>query len=182
MSRPDELADAAVTVLAANGLKGLTHRAVDAQAGLPQGSTSNCFRTRAELVAAVVRRLEHLDRESLTLIGPPDTSSLSAFTSDLARRTLAMSQPPHDRSMRARLGLISSRVDLRVPHTRFLRLLEEALELLGIADAPAAARMVSDQLEGALVHSVTARPIDADELAGALLRLLAPDVPQASRR
>jgi len=44
-------------VLAAEGARGLTHRAVDAQAGEPPGTTSRCFRTRAALLEAVVERV-----------------------------------------------------------------------------------------------------------------------------
>jgi DNA-binding transcriptional regulator YbjK len=55
------LADAAIRVLATVGLRGLTHRAVDAQAGLPQGSTSFYFRTRQALLAATLDRLAELD-------------------------------------------------------------------------------------------------------------------------
>jgi DNA-binding transcriptional regulator YbjK len=51
------LADAAIEVVAANGMRGLTHRAVDARAGVPQGSTSAYFRTRKALVEGLVQRL-----------------------------------------------------------------------------------------------------------------------------
>lgn len=54
--------DAAIRVLGTGGTRQLTHRAVDAEAGLPQGSTSNHFRTRDALVAAVLGRL--LERET----------------------------------------------------------------------------------------------------------------------
>jgi len=54
--------DAAIGVLGTAGPRGLTHRAVDAAAGLPQGSTSNHFRTRDALVDGVVDRL--LEREA----------------------------------------------------------------------------------------------------------------------
>lgn len=53
--------DAALDVVGERGLRALTHRAVDGAAGLPAGSTSNVFRTRAELVAALLDRL--LERE-----------------------------------------------------------------------------------------------------------------------
>ncbi|MCE6997806.1 TetR/AcrR family transcriptional regulator [Saccharothrix sp. S26] len=55
------LADAAIHVVATKGMRGLTHRAVDAQAGVPTGSTSAYFRTRKALVEAVVQRLADLD-------------------------------------------------------------------------------------------------------------------------
>ncbi len=46
-SRADLVADAALALLAERGMCGLTHRAVDEAAGLPQGSTSNVARTSA---------------------------------------------------------------------------------------------------------------------------------------
>ena len=55
------LADAAIHVVATKGMRGLTHRAVDAQAGVPTGSTSAYFRTRKALVEGVVQRLADLD-------------------------------------------------------------------------------------------------------------------------
>lgn len=55
------IADAAITVLGTGGPRRLTHRAVDGQAGLPEGSTSNRFRTRGALIDAVLRRT--LERE-----------------------------------------------------------------------------------------------------------------------
>lgn len=47
-------------------MRGLTHRAVDEAAGLPQGSTSNHARTRLALLEAAVRRLA--EREAFVLI------------------------------------------------------------------------------------------------------------------
>ncbi|QQQ80344.1 TetR/AcrR family transcriptional regulator [Saccharothrix sp. 6-C] len=55
------LADAAIHVVATRGMRGLTHRAVDAQAGVPTGSTSAYFRTRKALVEGVVQRLADLE-------------------------------------------------------------------------------------------------------------------------
>ncbi|MEU5208388.1 TetR/AcrR family transcriptional regulator [Streptomyces sp. NPDC020742] len=64
-SRLQLIADAALRLLAERGMRGLTHRAVDEAAGLPQGSTSNLARTRAALLAAAVRRLA--EREAAAL-------------------------------------------------------------------------------------------------------------------
>ncbi|MBU6337217.1 MAG: TetR family transcriptional regulator [Acidobacteria bacterium] len=55
------VADAAIAVLAAQGSRGLTHRAVDQAAGIPEGSTSNLYRTRDALLDAVLER--HVERE-----------------------------------------------------------------------------------------------------------------------
>jgi DNA-binding transcriptional regulator YbjK len=55
--RRDRLADAAIEILASEGSRGLTHRAVDAQADQPPGTTSRYFRTRDALLRGVVERI-----------------------------------------------------------------------------------------------------------------------------
>ncbi|MFE6273813.1 TetR/AcrR family transcriptional regulator [Streptomyces goshikiensis] len=62
------LADAALGVLADEGVRGLTHRAVDRRAAMPPGTTSAYFRTRAALLTALVTRLVHLDQGELHLM------------------------------------------------------------------------------------------------------------------
>ncbi|NED87975.1 TetR family transcriptional regulator [Streptomyces sp. SID11233] len=64
-ARADLITDAALDLLAERGMRGLTHRAVDERAGLPQGSTSNYARTRQSLLEAAVRRLA--EREARVL-------------------------------------------------------------------------------------------------------------------
>lgn len=56
-ARRRELADAGLRVLAGAGARGLTHRAVDAEAGVPAGTTSNYFRSRDALIAGLVERI-----------------------------------------------------------------------------------------------------------------------------
>lgn len=51
------LLDAALAVTAAHGLRGLTHRAVDREAGLPEGTCSAYFRTRQALQTALATRV-----------------------------------------------------------------------------------------------------------------------------
>ena len=60
--RRTEILDAALRVLAEHGMRGLTHRAVDAAAGIAPGSTSYYFRSRSALVTGCVDRLLELDR------------------------------------------------------------------------------------------------------------------------
>ncbi|PZG08908.1 TetR family transcriptional regulator [Micromonospora craterilacus] len=72
------LADAAIALLAESGMRGLTHRAVEARAGMPPGTTSAYLRTRQALIEAVVQRLADLDRADLggheLPAGPPPTT------------------------------------------------------------------------------------------------------------
>lgn len=60
------LLDAALELVGTQGMRGLTHRAVDAAAGLPPGSTSNHFRTREALVLGIVERFIVREREMVT--------------------------------------------------------------------------------------------------------------------
>jgi len=59
--RARQVGDAAITVLAHDGARGLTHRAVDQAAGLPPGTTSNYARTRAALLTLTLVRIAELD-------------------------------------------------------------------------------------------------------------------------
>ncbi|WP_246159292.1 TetR/AcrR family transcriptional regulator [Catellatospora sichuanensis] len=65
VSRYTVITDAAIALVAEQGMRGLTHRAVDARAGLPTGTTSAYYRTRKALIEALVQRLADLDRADL---------------------------------------------------------------------------------------------------------------------
>jgi DNA-binding transcriptional regulator YbjK len=69
--RAELIADTALALLAERGMRGLTHRAVDEAAGLPQGSTSNHARTRQALLEAAVRRLAEREAAVLTVTEMP---------------------------------------------------------------------------------------------------------------
>ncbi|MFT3832105.1 MAG: TetR family transcriptional regulator [Micropruina sp.] len=70
--RPQLLADAAIALIARNGIRALTHRAVDAEAGVPSGTASYHFRTRRELLRGVLVRIADVNADRLAeLPGPP---------------------------------------------------------------------------------------------------------------
>ncbi|WP_405895383.1 TetR family transcriptional regulator [Streptomyces sp. NBC_00104] len=85
------LLDAAVGVLAREGARGLTFRAVDAEAGVPVGTASNYFADRDALLHQIDARL----KERLTpdpavieelLASPKDRTLVMAFMRDLLAR------------------------------------------------------------------------------------------------
>jgi AcrR family transcriptional regulator len=60
------LTDAAIDLLASSGVHGLTHLAVENEAGLPRGTASNYFRSREALLVAAAERiveLHHVDMD-----------------------------------------------------------------------------------------------------------------------
>ncbi len=79
--RKDLITDAAIELVAASGMRGLTHRAVDRQAGLPEGSTSAYFRTRKALVEGFVERLAVQEQREIVL-DPDDVAGSIAKTID----------------------------------------------------------------------------------------------------
>lgn len=68
ISRRDVVTDSAIAVVAEQGVRGLTHRAVDALAELPVGSTSNVYRTRDALITGIMERIGELNSQQLELM------------------------------------------------------------------------------------------------------------------
>ncbi len=64
VTRQEQLLDAAIELIGTQGIRSLTHRAVDAEAGIPAGSTSNYYRTRDALLEAIVARFAERERLS----------------------------------------------------------------------------------------------------------------------
>ncbi|GAA1780134.1 TetR/AcrR family transcriptional regulator [Agromyces lapidis] len=95
MARNDDrrrlLADAGLSVLARDGARGLTHRAVDEEAGVPTGTTSNYFRSRDALIAGLVSRIgERLMPTDADLARraaqPPSRALFADYVRDIVRR------------------------------------------------------------------------------------------------
>ena len=82
MSRRTEIADAGIAALAMHGMRGLTHRAVDREAGLAEGSTSYYFRTRQALLRGIFERLLEMDLAELPALR---IASLDDLVEELGR-------------------------------------------------------------------------------------------------
>ncbi|KUL43902.1 TetR/AcrR family transcriptional regulator [Streptomyces regalis] len=110
-ARADLVADTALALLAERGMRGLTHRAVDEAAGLPQGSTSNLARTRQALLELAVRRLAEREARVLALEEMPDPrGGLDALVEGLALAT--------HRSLTRNRELTMARYELALEATR----------------------------------------------------------------
>lgn len=99
------IADAAIHLVATRGLRGLTHRAVDTEAGLPPGSTSYYLRTRDALLTACVTRM--LERD---LAAQPPAGTSSSPTELMSAMVLHLThQRSEDQLARYELSLEASR-------------------------------------------------------------------------
>ena len=83
--RKTRIADAAIDVLGRDGLRALTHRAVDARAGLPQGTCSYHHRTRRSLLGAALRRIAELDRADMVAGSPAGSPGVDRVVAVLGR-------------------------------------------------------------------------------------------------
>jgi DNA-binding transcriptional regulator YbjK len=88
--RRDRLADAAIGLLARAGARGLTHRAVDAEAGQPPGTTSRYFRTRQALMCGAAERLRtvHFADLARAPTGPVEPTAVADHLAAIVRTAL----------------------------------------------------------------------------------------------
>lgn len=129
--RRTALVDAAIEVLAADGARGLTFRAVDAAAGVPTGTASNYFRSRDELLTQAGERVYERLLDGASQVSVPDDA-------------------PRDRALLVELmvGTVRRIVDYR---TGFLALLELRLEA---TRRPGVRDVLTDRVRADLVGNV----------------------------
>jgi DNA-binding transcriptional regulator YbjK len=103
------IADAGLRLIARDGLRGLTHRAVDAEAGLPVGSTSYYLRKRDDLIAACVRSLVEINLAEIAATGVADRAMTGEELADLGAELMWqwITVDPHRRLARYELMLHS---------------------------------------------------------------------------
>lgn len=160
-TRREQLLDAAIEVLGERGIHGLTHRAVDAAAGLPVGSTSNHFRTRDSLLNAVVERIsarEHANWENLA------TTIFPVTPQELARATAAFAQEAtgtHRALTLARYAILveagiqpSLRAQLLATGARVNAWFMNWLRIAGSADPERDAPIIANHWTGIVLHEL----------------------------
>ncbi|MGW6023328.1 TetR/AcrR family transcriptional regulator [Streptomyces sp. NPDC055099] len=179
-TRADLIADTALALLAERGARGLTHRAVDEAAGLPQGATSNHARTRAALLAAAVRRLA--ERESEPGLGEPHGTGVEGLASELAR-VMRRSVTEGAQLTRARMELAleaGRRPELRAAYDiaglRFREQMAAIMSGLGFPDPDRQARSLIAWCQGTqfavVAGTETEAPVFEEWLREDLLELL----------
>lgn len=186
-TRREALLAAAVGVLGGRGMRALTHRAVDAEAGLPAGSTANYFPSRESLLEAIVewvsaQELAHFDEVALT--ASPTTPAelarvLAAVTRDatgvhrhltLARYAILV-EAGHNATIRHRLAETGNRVGAWFAAW---------MRLVGARD-PVHLHLIADYVTGLVLHQL-AMPDPAFDPTGKLTALLESLVEPASTR
>lgn len=150
--------ETAIDLLATGGLRALTHMRIDERAGLPKGSTSNYFRTRAALLVGVTEWIVEQELRPVSVAFSPrsPTELIDAMC------TLLEVTSHENRDLTtARLVLFleaSHNTVLREALTRGRATLGagivSALAEMGARDPAAAAEAIAACFEGLLLHRI----------------------------
>jgi AcrR family transcriptional regulator len=158
------IAEAAVELIAQEGMRALTHRALDVRLGLPEGSASYYFRTRDELLAATLGHLQahfarHCAADDLPVpLGThgADLEALSALIAEYLE-SLITSRPHHIKARFALALELSGREEFADSVSDVLVSRSRAVELfttLGSSDPQTLAAGFIALLEGLAFRSL----------------------------
>lgn len=161
----ERVLETSIDLLATGGLRALTHARVDERAGLPKGSTSNYFRTRAALLAGVTDEIVRRELPTVTGAFSPRTASELV---DAMCTLLEVSTGENRDLTTARLVLFmeaSHNPALREALSRGRETLGgaavPALTEMGASDPVASAEAIAACFEGLILHRI-ARHVHAD--------------------
>jgi DNA-binding transcriptional regulator YbjK len=151
--------EAAVDLVGTEGLRALTHARVDQRAGLPKGTTSNYFRTRAELLTGVNDWIAESD------LSAADDIAMSPNTPADVVEGLALGiealTGPHRALTAARLTLFmeaNHNPEIRAAVSQTRRVMERsvvaAMARLGAIDPYSTALALMACSEGIILHRI----------------------------
>ena len=182
--RRQALLDAAIGVLGERGMRELTHRAVDAEAGVAAGSAANYFPTREALLEAIVERVSAMERDHFDdmalKIRPVTPAELGRAVagwvreSTSARRALTLSryailvEAGHNAKIRRQLAETGSRVNAWFANW---------LQAIGSSDTDHDVEVLGNYITGMMLHQLAIPDPDFDpagKITGLLESLLQP--------
>ena len=159
----DRALEAAVRLVGAHGVRALTHGRVDAEAGLPKGSTSNWFRTREALVSGVLVWIAEQERAALSAAMAPARTPDEVV--DVLCGMIRDATGPHATRTRARYALFLEVTatpgiapSMRAQRSLFEEWTRDLLTALGAPDPALAARTLLALAAGLIVNRLTVAP------------------------
>ncbi len=160
----DRALDSAIELLGTRGLRALTHARVDEHAGLPRGSTSNYFRTRAALLEGVVGWLTEQELGDAAPTFDPSTATADDLIDFLCGLIETETGPFRSRTLaRYALFLEGANNDaLKAPlvqnRQRFEQWTQSILTAMGAPSPVAATKSLMACSDGLVLHRVTVDP------------------------
>ena len=179
--RQEQLLAAAVRVTAHSGLRGLTHRAVDAEASLPEGSCSAYMRTRVALLRRLTEFVTSRFAHDITDLTQRIEQHAATVDGYVVQQTAAMLrswlQHPDLLLVRMELTIEGSRQPevaeiLQVQWAQLVLVVEHALEATGKDHEPARAPTLLAAIDGLLLRAVREEPHERAQFLRDSLELL----------
>ncbi|WP_307864330.1 TetR family transcriptional regulator [Agrococcus sp. TF02-05] len=156
-STRERIVAAALELLGTEGARALTHRRVDERAGLPQGSTSNHFRTRAALIDGASDGLVAAELQGMR---PMDATTVEELV-EQAARAIELVTGALRTATAARLALFleadrDERLRSRISASRaaYVEVVVAAMRAVGAADPAAGAEALMAASEGVILHRI----------------------------
>jgi DNA-binding transcriptional regulator YbjK len=184
--RRPQVLDAAVRMLALGGDRALTYRTVDTAAGVPPGTASNNFRTRAALLMGAASHTERQHRrlfeELLEEHEPANTGQLAkilnAYLADAASDTSRTAVLARAHTALLPLALDNPELAELLATSHHLRTatLQRRLSAINPAAPPWLAALITDYLTGTLANLHATGTADTTGLT-ALIELLGQAAP-----
>lgn len=188
--RRDRLLDEGLRLLGGGGLGAITHRSVEAAAGVPHGSVTYWFGSREGLVAAMVDRLVAHSEAQVTVIARDVAASLSAGRAPDAEAVatalaawIERSADWHVARMELELAAVRDprlRVRMREAAQVFWRLCEPLARAAGSQDPKRDGRAMAAMVDGLLLDRLAHPPQGDQVLAAAVRQLLRSWLPGAA--
>ena len=160
-NRRERLLEAAIRVLGERGMRALTHRAVDAEAGVAAGSAANYFSTREALFEAIVERVAAMERDHFDEVAakvcptaPAELGrAIAGFAKDATgiHRALTLSryailvEAGHNAKIRTQLAETGSRVNAWFANW---------LRLIGSRDPDHDVHVLGNYITGLMLHQL----------------------------
>jgi AcrR family transcriptional regulator len=160
------IADAAIEVLAKHGLRGLTHRAVDGQLALPDGSTSYYFRTRESLLTAAANRLLVLDEQDMDAALATEESATKLLERWLAAKRRSRLIARFELFIAGARG--TKQQPLAAARDAFIAKVTHVFEVAGVDHARTAAVTLIAMIEGLLLNELLGTGLKRGERARAI--------------
>lgn len=178
--RRRQLLEAALHVIADEGLRGLTHRAVDRRAGLPEGTCSAYLRTRSALQGALTEYVAHAlladvdelaEQLRVDCHGEQESvhAALSLFLRWLDQRELLVARLELSMAATRDPALAQLLADQRA---RLITVVEGIMETTGKADVRERAETLVASYDGVLLAALLRPPAERPDFLARSLELI----------
>ncbi|TCP53541.1 TetR family transcriptional regulator [Tamaricihabitans halophyticus] len=183
MGRREQALDAAIQVLGNHGPRTLTHRAVDTAGDLPEGTTSNYFRSRDQLIGGILEHVRARENERYAVVAASPTPRDAAGIAEDAVAMLHFLRTEGRDLALARHALFLEAANrpelgpaLREGATQWHALTAERLRLAGSVTPETHARALLACLDGLLIATLaySQQPDNTTEAIHSLVHAMLP--------